>query len=65
MLCFRRLDAMTSTIKILHAFSSFAIGGSQMRFAVLANALAARYAHDIFAMDNDFATPFILSYIVL
>ncbi|MBL8705750.1 MAG: glycosyltransferase [Rhodospirillales bacterium] len=37
---------------LLHIFPSFEIGGSQMRFATLANCLAARYRHVILAMDN-------------
>lgn len=37
---------------LLHVFPSFEVGGSQMRFATLANRLAARYRHQIIAMDN-------------
>lgn len=38
-------------IRILHAFSTFAIGGAQMRFARLASALGPAYEHEIIAMD--------------
>ncbi len=38
-------------IRLLHAFSTFAIGGSQMRFARLAEALGPAYEHHIVAMD--------------
>ncbi len=37
---------------ILHVFPSFEMGGSQSRFATLANRLAPRYRHLILAMDN-------------
>jgi len=37
---------------LLHIFPSFEIGGSQMRFATLANRLGAHYRHVILAMDN-------------
>lgn len=38
-------------MRLLHAFSTFAIGGSQMRFARLANALGPEYQHEVVAMD--------------
>lgn len=41
---------------LLHVFSSFAIGGQQMRFAALAGAFRARYRHVVLAMDGDFAS---------
>jgi glycosyltransferase involved in cell wall biosynthesis len=40
---------------LLHVFSSFAIGGPQIRFTALANRLGARYRHTIFALDGDLA----------
>ncbi len=46
---------MTATRRttILHVFPTFGIGGSQIRFATLANRLADRYRHAIVAMDNE------------
>lgn len=38
---------------ILHIFPTFGIGGSQIRFATLANRLANRYRHVVVAMDNE------------
>jgi glycosyltransferase involved in cell wall biosynthesis len=40
---------------LLHAFSTFAVGGAQMRFATLANAFGDRYRHIVVAMDGDHA----------
>lgn len=40
---------------LLHAFPSFAVGGAQMRFAVLANHFATRYRHIVVAMDGDYS----------
>lgn len=40
---------------LLHVFSTFGIGGPQVRFATLANAYGRRYRHTIVAMDRDFA----------
>jgi glycosyltransferase involved in cell wall biosynthesis len=40
---------------LLHAFSTFAVGGPQVRFCDVANALGRDYRHVIIAMDNDFA----------
>jgi glycosyltransferase involved in cell wall biosynthesis len=37
---------------LLHVFPSFEVGGSQMRFATLANRLGRRYRHVILAIDN-------------
>lgn len=37
---------------LLHVFSTFAVGGPQMRFAQLANHFGDRYRHVIVAMDN-------------
>jgi glycosyltransferase involved in cell wall biosynthesis len=36
----------------VHAFSTFTVGGSQMRFAQIANALGGRFCHVICAMDS-------------
>ena len=40
---------------LLHAFSTFAVGGPQVRFCDVANALGRDYRHVITAMDEDFA----------
>lgn len=37
---------------LFHAFSTFRVGGSQIRFCTLANHFGARYRHVIFAMDG-------------
>lgn len=37
---------------LLHVFPTFDVGGSQMRFAALANRLGRRYRHVILALDN-------------
>lgn len=39
---------------LLHAFSTFELGGSQARFVQLANAFGPQYHHVIAAMDNRF-----------
>lgn len=39
---------------LLHAFSTFSLGGQQARFVQLANAFGPRYHHAIAAMDNCF-----------
>src|SRR4051794_33308830 len=39
---------------LLHAFSTFRVGGPQVRFCSLANRLGARYRHVIFAMDGQY-----------
>lgn len=39
---------------LLHAFSTFQLGGPQARFVQLANALGPAYEHHILAMDNRF-----------
>lgn len=39
---------------LLHAFSTFALGGPQARFVQLANALGPDYEHIVVAMDNRF-----------
>jgi glycosyltransferase involved in cell wall biosynthesis len=40
---------------LLHVFSTFAVGGPQLRFAALAAAFGARYRHIVIAMDGDHA----------
>jgi glycosyltransferase involved in cell wall biosynthesis len=40
-------------LTLLHAFPSFEIGGSQMRFAAMANHFGPRYRHLIVAMNGD------------
>jgi glycosyltransferase involved in cell wall biosynthesis len=37
---------------LLHAFSTFRVGGPQIRFCALANRFGARYQHVLFAMDG-------------
>ena len=37
---------------ILHVFSTFAIGGPQVRFAALANSTEHRFRHLVLAMDG-------------
>lgn len=39
---------------LLHAFSTFNLGGAQARFVQLANALGPNYRHIVAAMDNHF-----------
>lgn len=39
---------------LLHAFSTFQLGGPQARFVQLANALGPHYEHHVVAMDNRF-----------
>ena len=38
---------------LLHAFSTFAVGGPQVRFAAIANRLGPRLRHAVLAMDGD------------
>jgi len=40
---------------LLHAFSTFAVGGPQTRFAAIANHFGRRYRHVIVAMDGNYA----------
>jgi glycosyltransferase involved in cell wall biosynthesis len=40
---------------LLHAFSTFAVGGPQVRFATIANHFGPRYRHAIVAMDGNLA----------
>lgn len=39
-------------IRLLHVFSTFAVGGPQIRFAQLANALSGQYRHTIISLDG-------------
>lgn len=39
---------------LFHAFSTFRVGGAQIRFCTLANYFGARYRHVIFAMDGSY-----------
>lgn len=45
---------MGRPLKLLHAFSTFKVGGPQVRFADLANGLSSDYEHHVAAMDNCF-----------
>ena len=40
---------------LLHAFSTFAVGGPQVRFATIANHFGQRYRHAVVAMDGNLA----------
>ncbi len=40
-------------VHILHVFSTFAVGGPQMRFCQIAEALADRFRHTVLAMDDN------------
>ncbi len=43
---------MTEARHLLHVFSSFEVGGSQIRFCQLVNALGHRYRHSVIALDG-------------
>ena len=43
---------MRRSLKLLHAFPTFAVGGTQTRFALLANALAPGFEHVVVSMDG-------------
>ncbi|MGH6876179.1 MAG: glycosyltransferase family 4 protein [Rhizomicrobium sp.] len=43
---------MTGAPLLLHVFPTFRVGGSQVRFAAIANHLAGKYQHAIVAMDG-------------
>jgi glycosyltransferase involved in cell wall biosynthesis len=55
----------TEAPRLLHVFSTFGIGGPQIRFCTMANWFGRRYRHCIVAMDGDFACASRLSDIVL
>src|ERR1700744_5604724 len=46
---------MTRQKHILHVFPTFAVGGSQMRFAQLVRLHADKYRHTVIALDGDYA----------
>jgi L-malate glycosyltransferase len=50
-----RSDGARGPPKLLHAFPTFAVGGAQARFAVLANALGAGFAHVVVSSDGNHA----------
>lgn len=41
--------------RLFHAFSTFDVGGAQVRFATLANRHGGRFRHRVFAMDRRYA----------
>jgi glycosyltransferase involved in cell wall biosynthesis len=43
---------MKANVTLLHVFPTFAVGGSQMRFAALANHFGSRFRHAVVAMDG-------------
>jgi glycosyltransferase involved in cell wall biosynthesis len=45
---------------LLHVFSTFAVGGAEIRFTRLANAFGRRYRHTIIAMDGNTAAASLL-----
>ena len=48
-------DMATPTRRILHVFSTFKVGGPQVRFAALAGGLGPGFEHVVIAMDGDYA----------
>src|SRR5215469_10384557 len=46
---------MTQQKHLLHVFPTFAVGGSQMRFAQLVRLHAGRYRHTVIALDGNYA----------
>jgi glycosyltransferase involved in cell wall biosynthesis len=48
------MSAGPAPIVLLHIFSTFRVGGPQIRFAALANRFGRKYRHIIVAMDNAF-----------
>jgi L-malate glycosyltransferase len=48
------MAAITESRRLLHVFSTFAVGGPQIRFCTLANALGNSFQHVIIAMDDNF-----------
>jgi L-malate glycosyltransferase len=47
-----RTAEVRSPLKLLHVFPTFAVGGAQTRFAVLANALGREFEHVVVSMDG-------------
>lgn len=48
------MTAHETPLHLLHVFSTFAIGGPQIRFAALANSLGRKYRHTVIAMDGNY-----------
>jgi glycosyltransferase involved in cell wall biosynthesis len=48
------MSAGQKPLVLLHVFSTFRVGGPQMRFAAIANYFGRKYRHSIVAMDNAF-----------
>ena len=46
---------MTADLHILHIFSTFKVGGPQVRFAELAKGCGNRFSHTVVAMDGNYA----------
>lgn len=46
-------DARRPPAHLLHVFSTFAVGGPQVRFCQIADALGDRYRHTVLAMDDN------------
>ncbi len=46
------MELPTAPLSILHVFSTFAVGGPQVRFATIANRLGTRYRHTVIATDG-------------
>jgi glycosyltransferase involved in cell wall biosynthesis len=51
----RGADTATATRRILHVFSTFKVGGPQVRFAALVAGLGPGFEHVVIAMDGDYA----------
>jgi len=49
------MPAERKSPRLLHLFSTFAVGGPQVRFITLANSLGDRYRHTVLALDGDVA----------
>lgn len=46
---------MTADLHILHVFSTFKVGGPQVRFAELAKGFGSHFSHAVIAMDGNYA----------
>lgn len=46
---------MTADLHILHVFSTFKVGGPQVRFAELAKGFGGHFSHAVIAMDGNYA----------
>src|SRR5579859_2115184 len=49
------LSARVPCPRLLHVFSTFAVGGPQVRFCALANSFGPDWRHDVIAMDGNLA----------